>query len=110
MFFCLLFRSDNVVQGYIDKSDVMKELGAVALSVSGVSEEKSILEKRVFENPVKVAIEEPSPKRSCYKENQGALININLNFSNASLSAPLHFFGQNLTDLIAVTGVNKSMM
>eukprot|EP01036_Dinobryon_divergens_P022284 gene22284-30527_t len=30
-------KSDKVVQGYIDKSEVMKELGAVALSVGGCS-------------------------------------------------------------------------
>ena len=43
----LIIRSDKFVQGNIDRSDVMKELGAVALSVSGVpSQDCSVANKK----------------------------------------------------------------
>ena len=94
------------MQGNIDKSEVMKELGAVALSVGGCSTLKpEVNNKRDVElnSTIEDEADYPLNKRHFIgmKEDHQPMISINMNFSGASLSAPLSFFGQNLSDLIA---------
>ncbi len=72
--------SDTVVQGYIDKSTVMKELGATALSVGDSSTKQRCSRPRADESEDEHS--PPSKKR--------ASININLNFSGAQISAPIN--------------------
>ncbi len=92
----------------------MKELGAVALSIGGCSTLQPEVNKREQEihSTSSQNIDSPTKKSrfSELKENQQPMISINMNFSGASLSAPLSFFGQNFSDLIAaVNNNNKSV-
>ena len=103
------------MQGYIDKSEVMKDLGAVALSIGGCSTLKPEVNNNKRDLELNSTIEDeadyPLNKRhfSGLKEDHQPMISINMNFSGASLSAPLSFFGQNLSDLIAAVNNNKYM-
>ena len=95
----------------------MKELGAVALSIGHSSNPQPEVNKRNLElNSFNDAADGYFPAKKLNtnigEDNDRShqpLISINLNFSGASLSAPLTFFGQNFSDLIAAVNNNKSV-